>query len=236
MQNPAVGTISVVVQDSSGAHIPGVTVIIRNSSNEMTWTTSTNETGALTLPGLPAGTYEAIAVLRGFGSGIVRGTRLGASETVQLKVVLVVGRSVPDVFVEATANPTGITTFCRIDNFPVMGVSSPICPDGRVSEVSSRTNEAPSIIESDPKYSPQSPLVSIFSFEYPPTARAGKVEGSLLFAVDIGKDGQIRFIETLSDTSASPYLKDFSVEHIRSWNFKPEERFITIQMIYKIAR
>lgn len=67
-------------------------------------------------------------------------------------------------------------------------------------------------------------------------ARTGKIEGSLLFAVDIGKDGRARFVETVSDTSASPYLKDFSVEHIRKWNFKPEERFITVQMIYSIAR
>jgi outer membrane biosynthesis protein TonB len=109
-------------------------------------------------------------------------------------------------------------------------------PFGRQSEVSSRINEVPSIIESDPKDSPQSPLVSISSFEYPMAARTGKIEGSLLFAVDIGKDGRARFVETVSDTSASPYLKDFSVEHIRKWNFKPEERFITVQMIYSIAR
>src|SRR5437879_13903203 len=67
------GTISGVVQDSSGAVIPGVSVTARNLDTGIDRTVTTDEGGRYTAPNLTLGNYEVQAQLSGFQTEIRSG-------------------------------------------------------------------------------------------------------------------------------------------------------------------
>jgi Carboxypeptidase regulatory-like domain len=58
------GTISGTVRDSTGAVIPGATVIIKNAGTSMQRTTQTGSLGQYSIAGLPTGNY-AVTVASG---------------------------------------------------------------------------------------------------------------------------------------------------------------------------
>src|SRR5947208_10169982 len=60
------GTISGVVQDESGAVVPGAQVTITNKTTGAARTLTTGQEGAYTASLLPAGTYEVRAAMSGF--------------------------------------------------------------------------------------------------------------------------------------------------------------------------
>src|SRR5262249_60844713 len=60
------GTLAGMVQDSTGALLPNVTLSIKNTDRNTIQSTRTNETGGYVLPALSPGNYSISAELPGF--------------------------------------------------------------------------------------------------------------------------------------------------------------------------
>jgi hypothetical protein len=82
------GTISGIVQDSSGRTIPGVTVTAINASTGASVTVLTNESGTYRFVNQPFGTYSVSASLPGFAVQRATGITLGPNGPVQLNLTL----------------------------------------------------------------------------------------------------------------------------------------------------
>src|SRR3989442_14740649 len=70
------GTISGVVQDPTGAVIPGVSVTVRNVDTGTARTVTTDEGGRYTAPNLSLGNYEVQGQLTGFRTEVRSGITL----------------------------------------------------------------------------------------------------------------------------------------------------------------
>ena len=65
-QPPQTGTISGVVQDSSGGVLPGVTVTLTSQDRGFARSTITDVSGHFLFPAVPIGAYRVVATLQGF--------------------------------------------------------------------------------------------------------------------------------------------------------------------------
>ena len=65
-QSAATGVIRGLVADPTGAVIPGATIVIRNGSGKVVAKTTSNATGAYSVPGLPPGRYSIWVTETGF--------------------------------------------------------------------------------------------------------------------------------------------------------------------------
>ncbi|GIU77134.1 MAG: hypothetical protein KatS3mg005_0372 [Bryobacteraceae bacterium] len=97
------GTIIGTVTDSSGAAVPGATVIIRDTGRNIPYETKTNETGAYTMPYLPFGQYAVEVKKAGFQTANVTGLEVATATVVRADVTLQVGTVETAVTVEASA-------------------------------------------------------------------------------------------------------------------------------------
>jgi hypothetical protein len=85
------GTIEGTILDSSGAVLPGVTVLIVNLDTGTERTVVTNEQGIYRAPLLPLGTYKVTAELEGFKKYEQTGITLSGGQTAVVNVTLGVG-------------------------------------------------------------------------------------------------------------------------------------------------
>ena len=85
-------TIAGVVQDASGAVIPGVSVTTRNVDTGITRTVTTDEGGRYTLPDLTVGNYEVEAQLPGFQTEVRSGITLSVGRSAVINFALKVGQ------------------------------------------------------------------------------------------------------------------------------------------------
>src|SRR5438552_19162168 len=67
------GSVVGAIRDSSGAHVPGVTVQITNRDTNLVLTTVSNETGAYTFANVLPGTYDVKVTLQGFKEFVQQG-------------------------------------------------------------------------------------------------------------------------------------------------------------------
>jgi hypothetical protein len=74
------GTIYGVVQDATGAVIPGATVVATNPQTGITRTTSSGEAGSFVLPNLAPGTYSISVEAKGFKKLVKDGVVLSAAD------------------------------------------------------------------------------------------------------------------------------------------------------------
>jgi hypothetical protein len=86
------GTISGVVQDPSGASIPGVAVTIRNVDTGTARTLTTDAGGRYTAPDLTPGNYEVQAQISGFQTEIRTGIELTVGRQEVVNLALKVGQ------------------------------------------------------------------------------------------------------------------------------------------------
>src|SRR5437867_1237201 len=86
------GTISGVVQDPTGAVIPGVTITARNLGTGTARTITTDEGGRYTAPNLTLGDYEVQAQLPGFQTEIRSGITITVGREAVVNLVLKVGQ------------------------------------------------------------------------------------------------------------------------------------------------
>ncbi len=104
-----VGTIIIRARDTSGAAIPGVSIISTNTTTGAVRTATTGADGAASLPNLPAGPYNVRATLGGFAAAQIPPIVLVAGATELRDVVLRQARPViPDLVI------TNLSTIGRI--------------------------------------------------------------------------------------------------------------------------
>src|SRR5258706_12282890 len=97
------GTISGVVQDSSGAVTPGVSVTVRNLDTGIARSVTTDERGRYTATNLTLGNYEVEGQLTGFQTEIRRGITLTVGREVVVSLTLNVGQLSDAVTISAEA-------------------------------------------------------------------------------------------------------------------------------------
>src|SRR6267378_8657924 len=86
------GTISGVVQDPTGAVIPGVTVTAKNLGTGTARTITTDEGGRYTAPNLTLGNYEVEAQLSGFQTEVRSGITITVGRSAVVNFALKVGQ------------------------------------------------------------------------------------------------------------------------------------------------
>jgi len=84
-------TLYGVVHDSTGAILPGVTVVVTHQGTNLTRETVSDDRGEFALPALPAGPYAIKIELSGFKTYNSQGLNLGAGQTVRQTYTLEVG-------------------------------------------------------------------------------------------------------------------------------------------------
>src|SRR6266571_3151004 len=85
-------TISGVVQDSSGAVIPGVSIAVKNIDTGVSRTITTDEGGRYVVPDLSLGNYEVEAQLPGFQTEVRSGITLTVGRSAVVNFALKVGQ------------------------------------------------------------------------------------------------------------------------------------------------
>src|SRR5262245_6529220 len=93
--------ISGVVQDTTGAVLPGVTVTLVNVGTKNERETVTNEAGLYTFPNVPVGEYRITAVLSGFKPITKAGVSVNAGLNIRVDVALEVGALSETIQVQA---------------------------------------------------------------------------------------------------------------------------------------
>lgn len=97
------GTLYGVVQDSSGAILPGVTVTVTHQGTTLTRETVSDARGEFALPALPPGPYTIKIELSGFKTYENRALTLSAGQTVRQTFALEVGTLAETVTVAESA-------------------------------------------------------------------------------------------------------------------------------------
>jgi hypothetical protein len=110
------GTVGGVVQDSTSALIPGVTVTLTNTQTGIVDTRLTNESGAYNFPSVPPGIYKISGDLTGFTSDIKNGIDVGTGNQIRIDLVLKVGG----------APATSVTVSSSADNAQLRETSSSV--------------------------------------------------------------------------------------------------------------
>lgn len=95
----SVGTLNGSVIDTSGAVIPGATVVITNANTAVEMRTATTSAGAYTFPYLPAGTYSIRATAPGFRTAVREEVLLKVGQTLTVNIGLEVGAVTEEVTV-----------------------------------------------------------------------------------------------------------------------------------------
>ncbi len=85
------GTLTGTVTDPTGAVVPAVTITFVHEGTGATSSTSTNQEGQYSRPGLPIGSYRLSAEAAGFKKTIRSGVTLGITEVLRVDVVLELG-------------------------------------------------------------------------------------------------------------------------------------------------
>jgi outer membrane receptor protein involved in Fe transport len=86
------GAIVGVVQDSSGAMVPGASITVRNELTSLASNATSDAAGRFTFPRLPVGSYRIEATHQGFRQFVAEGVRLDADQTRHAAVTLEVGQ------------------------------------------------------------------------------------------------------------------------------------------------
>src|SRR6185436_20085598 len=92
-----------VVQDTSKALIPGVTITLTNTATSVTNSQLTNESGAYSFPAVQPGTYRITAELQGFKKSAVNELSVGTSTQVRWNFTKEIGAAASNVEVSVSA-------------------------------------------------------------------------------------------------------------------------------------
>ena len=102
-QSASTGAVSGMVQDKSGAVIPGTTVKLTNTGTGTVRTVATDNTGSFTFPLLPPGNYEAQFTAKGFKAATAGPVTVNVTETAVVNVTMEVGTQEQTVTVNSQA-------------------------------------------------------------------------------------------------------------------------------------
>ncbi len=87
----ATTSLSGTVTDTSGAIIPGASVVVKNAGTSIQFDAVTNESGYFSVPALDPGAYTVTVTLMGFKTAVLNDVRVNASTPATVKVALAVG-------------------------------------------------------------------------------------------------------------------------------------------------
>ena len=96
-------TILGVVQDTTGALIPGAMVTVKHTETGYTRTAISSETGDYNVPLLPVGAYEITAAMPSFKQEVRRGINLIVGQQAVINLTLEVGAAAEQVTVTEEA-------------------------------------------------------------------------------------------------------------------------------------
>jgi outer membrane receptor protein involved in Fe transport len=119
-------TLYGIVQDTSGAILPGVNVTVTHQGTGLTRETVSDERGEFTLPALPAGTYGIKIELSGFKTYESRGLTLSAGQTVRQTYSLEVGTLAETVTVVEQAPLIQTATTAQVQTIGAEVVEIPV--------------------------------------------------------------------------------------------------------------
>lgn len=85
------GRLSGIVDDATGAVLPGVDVTARNEATGLEYTTVSSSEGVFNFPDLPIGMYQVTAVLPGFKTAVTPGVQIVTGRTRDVRVRLEIG-------------------------------------------------------------------------------------------------------------------------------------------------
>src|SRR5262249_29531136 len=77
--------------DSSGAPVPGATVVVKNEATGATYQAVSGDKGTFAVPALQAGTYTVTVSLPGFKQSVTKGLKVLAATPTSLRAVLELG-------------------------------------------------------------------------------------------------------------------------------------------------
>jgi len=103
LRQTSTGTLTGIVQDSTGAVLPNVTVSVTNIDRNSTQFTMTNETGGYVLPALNPGNYSVSAELAGFKKFAREGLVIQVNQVARVDIRLGLGSIEEAVEVKAAA-------------------------------------------------------------------------------------------------------------------------------------
>ena len=104
------GTISGIVSDTSGASIPGATVVLRNQETGNQRRLVTDSAGAYAAPSIPVGRYTVTVTREGFAPQIRIGIGLTVGQAVRVDVALAAGEVAQEVTVTDKPSVVNATT------------------------------------------------------------------------------------------------------------------------------
>ena len=103
-QSAGLGGISGLVQDASGAAVPGATVIVANESKGIRRELSSNSQGVFNAPALiPDSGYHVTVSKSGFANFEAKNISISVGQTVDLRIDMSVAAAATQVDVSATA-------------------------------------------------------------------------------------------------------------------------------------
>src|SRR6266853_2034051 len=124
-------SIAGVVQDTSGANVPGATVTVKSLETGAVRTAATDESGAYRVLALPVGRYEIKVAKEGFKTAIKAGIDLVVGQESVVNLSLEVGQTRQEVtvtgeaaMVDTTTTPaSGLVTEKEVKDLPLNGRS-----------------------------------------------------------------------------------------------------------------
>jgi outer membrane receptor protein involved in Fe transport len=115
-----------VVHDTSGAILPGVTVVVTHQGTNLVREALTDERGEFALPALPAGPYTIRLELTGFKKYENQGLKLGAGQTVRQQFALEVGALEETITVVESAPLIQMSSTAQIQSIGAEATEIPV--------------------------------------------------------------------------------------------------------------
>jgi hypothetical protein len=120
-----------IVQDTTKALIPGVTVTLTNTQTGVVDTRLTNESGTYQFPSVPPGVYKISGDLSGFRPAVENDIQLGTSAQVRINLTMEIGTgpetvvsvssSVENRIRETSSSVGEVLSADRVGNLPLVG-------------------------------------------------------------------------------------------------------------------
>ncbi len=194
-------TFSGSVFDSTGAPVPGATVVLTNTQTKAKFEVTSNESGQFTFVPLPADTYALAATLPGFKKAEDSVTLTG--KTVKRDVTLNLGELQETITVRGSretqpgrGNDVPARQYSRAGFQKALESCTPSSTGGRVRPPS--------------KIKDVKPI-------YPSNLVDAQIAGKVLMKATIAVDGTVRDVQVVK--SVQPDLDNAAVEAVRQWLF-----------------
>ena len=179
------------VRDPSGAVVPNVKVVLKNTNGKNQEVTRANAAGDYQFAAIEAGTYDIEVLAPGFKMFQKSGLPLVAGNVMRQDVNLAVGSVTESIDVVGTGHR------------PV-----PAAATGRPQRIGVGGNVQASMLIKQAK-----PV-------YPPNAAAAGIEGTVLLKAIISKTGNLISL-TQINTSVDPELAQAAIEAAQQWQYRP---------------